>query len=104
SSNVSTSLSLTEVRQSQGKMSGYLVLGSGLQGSGPFSGTVDIAKHLQFTVTDAAGHTTLFFQGAMQSATHLSGDYYQCSPNPTQNGQCSRAPGNYGIWSVALVS
>lgn len=85
-------------------MSGYLILGSRLQGSGPFSGTIDTAKHFHFTVTDAVGHATFFFEGTMQSATSLSGDYYQCSPNPTQNSQCSRAPSNYGIWSAVLVS
>jgi hypothetical protein len=31
-------------------------------------------------------------------------NYYQCSPNLTQNSQCSRAPGSYGIWSVVLAS
>lgn len=72
------------------------------KGSGPFSGTIDTAKHLQFTVTDAAGHATFFFEGAMQSATSLSGDYYQCLPGPPQRGQCSKAPGSYGIWNVQL--
>jgi len=103
SSNVSTSLSLTGVRQSQGKITGYLVLGSGLQGSGPLSGTIDAAKHLQLTVTDSTGHAKFFFEGAMQSAISLSGDYYQCSPNSTQNSQCSRASSGYGIWSLVLA-
>ena len=103
SSNVSTSLSLTGVRQSQGKITGYLVLGSRLQGSGPFSGTIDTAKHLQLTVTDSTEHAKFFFEGAMQSAISLSGDYYQCSPNPTQNSHCSRASGGYGVWSLVLA-
>ncbi len=103
SSNVSTSLSLTGVRQSQGKITGYLVLGSGLQGSGPFSGTIDTAKHLQLIVTDSAGHAKFFFEGAMQSAISLGGDYYQCSPNSIQNSQCSRASSGYGTWSLLLA-
>jgi hypothetical protein len=103
SSNVSTSLSLTGVRQSQGKITGYLVLGSGLQGSGPFSGTIDTAKHLQLIVTDSAGHAKFFFEGAMQSAISLGGNYYQCSPNSIRKSQCSRAPSGYGIWSLLLA-
>jgi hypothetical protein len=100
SSNVRTDLSLTGVRQSQGKITGYLVLGSGLHGGGPFSGTVDPAKHLQLTVTDPTGHATFFFEGTMKSAGSLSGDYHQCSPNPTQNSQCNPASAGYGIWSL----
>jgi len=99
--NVSTSLSLTEARQSQRKINGYLIVGPELQGSGHFSGSVDAAGHVQFTVTDAAGNAILFFEGAMQSATSLSGDYYSCSG--TQESLCSWASGDYGIWSVALT-
>jgi len=103
--NVSTSISLTGIRQSQGNISGYLVLGPKMQGSGPFSGTIDTNKHIQFIVTDAAGHATLFFDGQMQSATSLSGDFYSCSPSPVgrvRGGRCSQAPGSYGIWNVVL--
>src|SRR5436309_674549 len=95
SSKVRTDLSLTRVRQSQGKITGYLVLGSGLHGSGPFSGTIDTAKQLKLTVTDPTGHATFFFEGVMKSAGSLSGDYHQCRPNPTQNSQCSPASGAY---------
>lgn len=100
--NMSTTMSLTRLRKSQGNISGYLIVDPKLQGSGPFSGTVDTAKNLQFTMTDAAGNATLFFEGAMQSATTLSGDYYSC--DHPQGSQCHRAPGSYGIWSVTLAS
>lgn len=63
SSNVSTSLSLTGVRQSQGKITGYLVLGPGLRGSGSFSGTIDTTNHLQLTVTDLRVMQRSFLQG-----------------------------------------
>lgn len=100
--NISTSMSLSNIQQNQGKISGYFTVGSKLKGSGPFSGTIDTAKHLQFIVTDAAGHTQLFFEGVMQSATSLSGDYYRC--NQTQGLQCRQIPGDYGIWSVVVTT
>jgi serine/threonine protein kinase len=102
--NVSTDMFLTVTQQNQSSFSGYLRLGSLVKGSGPFRGTIDTTKILQFTVTDAAGNATLFFEGGMQSATSLSGDYYQCGPAPIQGGKCSRAPGGYGIWNVIRAS
>ena len=103
---VSTSMSLTGIRQSQGNISGYFTLGHNMQGSGPFSGTIDTAKQVQFIVADAAGHATLFFEGVMQSATSMGGDYYRCNPvSPAQGRRCSQAPGgSYGIWNVVLTS
>ncbi len=100
--NVRTSLTFTDVRQNQGHISGYLTVGPGLLGYGPFSGTIDTAKHLQFTVTDPDGNPTLFFEGAMQSATSLSGDYYRC--NPAQGSPCVRGPVGYGLWNVQASS
>jgi len=101
--NVSTTMSLTGVQQSQGTISGYLTLGAKLRGSGPFSGTIDAEQHFRFIVTDSAGHALLFFEGAMQSATSLSGDYYQCSQ--AQGDSCSRATGGgYGIWNAVMVA
>jgi len=99
--NVSTSLSLTVVRQSQREINGYLIVGPELLGSGPFSGAVDDAGHVQLTVTNVAGNSILFFEGAVQSATSLSGDYYSCSG--IQESLCSWASGDYGIWSVTLT-
>ncbi len=102
---VSTSMSLSGIRQSQGNISGYLTLGPKLQGSGPFSGTIDTTKELKFVVTDNAGNATLFFEGVMQSGTSLTGDYYRCSPiGLSQVGQCSQVPGSYGIWNIVLTS
>jgi serine/threonine protein kinase len=105
SSNVSTSISLSGIRPGEGNISGYLTLGPKLQGSGPFSGTIDIAKRLQFIVTDTTGHALLFFEGNVQAADSLSGDYYRCnSIVPAQGGRCRQAPGSYGIWNVVLNS
>jgi serine/threonine protein kinase len=98
---VRTSLTLTQVQQSQGKISGVLIVGPGLLGFGPFSGTIDTTtKHLRFTVRDGAGNPTLFFEGDIQSATSLSGDYYRCIP--IQGNPCHRTTVGYGIWNVLL--
>lgn len=88
--NVKTEMSLTGLQQSQDAISGYF---TGLQLSGPLTGTVNNSRHIQFTVLDSAGHPILSFDGAMQSGGSLSGNY--CRLN--QARQCS---GDYGLWSV----
>jgi eukaryotic-like serine/threonine-protein kinase len=104
SANVSTTMSLTGIRQTQANISGYLALGPAVQGSGPFKGTVDTTRHFQFIVTDTAGNARLSFQGIIQSATSLGGDYYSCSPaGRSQGNRCSHTPGSYGIWNVVLT-
>jgi serine/threonine protein kinase len=92
--NVKTEMSLTGLQQSQDAISGYF---TGLQLSGPLTGTVNNSGHIQFTVLDFAGHPILSFDGAMQSGGSLSGNY--CRLN--QARQCS---GDYGLWSVVPAS
>ena len=92
--NVKTEMSLTGLQQSQDAISGYF---TGLQLSGPLTGTVNNSRHIQFTVLDSAGHPILSFDGAMQSGGSLSGNY--CRLN--QARQCS---GDYGLWSVSPAS
>ena len=105
SADVSTSMVLTGIRQSQGNINGYLTLGPKLQGSGPFSGTIAIAKELKFTVTGTSGSVSLFFEGVMLSATSLTGDFYRCSSVGLSQGEsCKQAPDSYGIWSIVLTS
>jgi eukaryotic-like serine/threonine-protein kinase len=89
--NITTSMTLTGLQQNQKNISGYF---TGLHINGPFRGTIDTPRHIQFSVTDSAGHRTLSFDGAMQPTGNLVGSY--C--NVGQNGQCA---GEYGIWSVA---
>ena len=92
--NVKTEMSLTGFQQSQDTISGYF---TGLQLSGPLTGTVNTSKHIQFTVLDSAGHPILSLEGAMQPGGSLSGSY--CRLN--QARQCS---GDYGLWSVSPAS
>ena len=95
--NLTTKMSLTGVQQSGGNTSGYLTLGSGLQGSGYFKGTITM-KQIQFTVTKDTGQAILSFEGVMQSPGTISGSY--CSLD--QEAQCNGD--QYGIWSVTPTS
>jgi len=87
---VSTKMSLTEIQQHQGNISGYF---TGLQISSTFTGNIDASRHVHFTLVNSAGHATIAFDGAIQSDGNLGGSY--CNLN--QQGRCS---GEYGIWSV----
>jgi serine/threonine protein kinase len=98
STNVKSNISLIGIRQKQGKISGYLIVNSNLQESGPFSGTIDTIRHLKFTVRGSGGQPILFFEGTVQSMTSLSGDYYHCGHS--QVGRCLRTTSGYGIWNV----
>ncbi len=95
--NLTTKMSLIRVQQSGGNMSGYLTLGSGLQGSEPFKGTIT-TKQIQFTVTSDTGQSILSFEGVMQSLGTISGSY--CSTD--QEARCNGD--QYGIWSDTPTS
>lgn len=103
SAKVSETLILQGIHQIGGTIHGYFTSGSPLALSGPFNGTIDLSKHFQLTVNDAAGQPALFLEGAIQTATSLSGDFYTCASPPTQGGTCSRASDGYGIWSAQLA-
>ena len=102
--NVSTTMILQGVHQIEGTINGYLTVGSPFEISGSFRGAIDFSKHFQLIVSDAAGHPILFLEGAIQSATSISGDYYRCASLPAQDGKCLRASDNYGIWSALLAT
>jgi hypothetical protein len=89
--NVSTKMSLTGMQQTQRSIRGSFF---GLHRTGTFTGTIGPAKHIQFTVKDAAGVFLFSFEGDMQSGGVLSGNY--CSLD--QQAHCT---GDYGLWSVA---
>jgi Protein of unknown function (DUF1616) len=99
SANLTTNMSLTEVQQSGGNINGYLTIHTLPQRGGPFKGMVTAAKHIQFTVIDETGHTTLSFDGDMQPGGTISGSY--CTID--RKGQCSSGSG-YGLWSVGPAS
>src|SRR5437016_5189169 len=65
--------------------------------NGPFTGTVNAAKQIQFTVTNSTGQATFSFQGVMQADGSITGTY--CSLE-VSTGKCS----DYGLWSIAPAS
>src|SRR5207248_1396180 len=103
SAKVSATMILQGIHQVGGMINGYLTINAPLEIDGPFHGTIDFAKHFQFTVTDAAGHPTLFIEGNIQNAASVSGDFYRCASAPAQGEQCARASDSYGIWSALPV-
>jgi serine/threonine protein kinase len=95
-SSIITGMALS-FQQSQGKISGQFTVNAPLVGNGALSGTVNSAKHLQFTVQGYQGNAPLLFVGAVQSDGGLAGTY--CSMG--SNGQCSASAGGSGTWKVA---
>ncbi len=93
---ISTSMALSQVQQQGASIRGNFLVGPGLQGNGPFNGTVSASRAVQFTVTGTFGHLPLLFQGTVQANGSMSGSY--CS---YRNNQCDQTAGGYGSWNVA---
>ncbi len=91
--NITTPMVLTVQQQNKGIIRGSF---TGLQVKSSFSGTIDTAKNIKFTVAGFAGHTSLSFEGLMHSDGNVAGSF--CSLD--QSGKCSA----YGIWSVNRTS
>lgn len=73
-------LTLTITQQSQQEISGRMMLGPGLTGSGPFTGTV-IGYSITFTVTSDDGLTITSLTGSITPQNTLSGTYSGYSTN-----------------------
>jgi len=89
-------MSLINVKQDGGKISGQLVLGPGLLGDGSFTGTVNTARRIRFTVPGVFSNGPLHFSGVVQADGSLKGNY--CSLD--QSNQCNPSAGGYGMWKV----
>jgi Domain of unknown function (DUF4397) len=99
---LTTSISLTSIRQQQGNVSGYFRmpennLFSEIPKSGPFQGTVSTSKEVQFTLLDNAGQVAFSFNGSILADKSIEGTY--CSLLAA-TGKCS----DYGLWSVSPAS
>ncbi len=93
-----STMSLTRISQRGATISGYFAVGSGLSGSGNFTGSVTSDNKIQLTVPGVHGFLPLFFQGQIQSDGSITGTY--CS---YRNTSCDYAGGGYGVWSVLPV-
>ncbi|GAC1349550.1 MAG: hypothetical protein NVSMB27_23750 [Ktedonobacteraceae bacterium] len=96
SPNITTGMSLSSISQNNGNISGYFTVNAPLVGSGPFTGTIDSNKYIQFTVQSYHGNAPLYFWGFVQQNSSLQGQY--CSLD--QSGHCSAYVGAGGYWSV----
>jgi|GEM_PF-5525531 len=92
---ITTSMGLS-IQQSEGTIGGLFTVGSRLVGSGPFTGAINPAKNLQFTVEGYHGNAPLFFSGSVQSDGSLAGNY--CSLD--SNAHCNTRTGASGTWKV----
>jgi serine/threonine protein kinase len=97
--NVTSTMSLTSVRQNGSAISGYFTVGPGLLGSGPFSGTVTTGGSITFLVQAYSNHLPLYFYGTVFTNGSMSGSY--CS---WQYNRCNNAAGGYGTWKVMPAS
>jgi len=93
---VTSTMSLTNMKQDGQNLSGYFALGPGLLGDGFFTGTIDTAQRIQFTVPGVSGNGPLHFTGIVQADGSLTGDY--CTLYQTKH--CNPGAGGYGTWNV----
>jgi hypothetical protein len=69
-------LTLTSIVQNEQVISGSVVIGPGLIGSGPFTGTVAVDGSVTFTdIPDVSPTSTITFIGSLQADGSLSGIY-----------------------------
>ena len=88
--NTTTNMSLTQISQSAGDISGYFT-GLGLTGS--FTGTVDTKGNIQFQVAIYGGTETIAFEGIIKLGGSPGGSY-----RVLRNQQFT---GESGAWSVS---
>jgi eukaryotic-like serine/threonine-protein kinase len=93
---VTASMTLSTVKQSGAKISGFLAVGSELSGNGNFAGNVTQDKKVQFLVAADNNNLPLFFSGTINTDGSMSGQY--CS---YKNGQCDANGGGHGIWNIS---
>jgi hypothetical protein len=100
-SNLTMNISLEHIQQQQGVICGSFDvmpenrLSNGIPWNNSFTGFINAAKQIQFTVTSKTGQATLSFEGVMQPDGSIAGTY--CSLSAV-TGKCSE----HGLWSVSI--
>jgi serine/threonine protein kinase len=93
--NIKSNMTLS-INQNQGSINGLFTVAPQLQGTGPFTGTIDTSNNIQFIVISKDTTAPILFQGTVNLDGSLSGRY--CSVN--QANQCDTSVGGHGTWMV----
>ena len=83
------------INQNQSSISGLFTVGQELKGTGPFTGTIDTNKNIQFLVVSNDTIAPILFKGTLLPDGSLSGSY--CSVK--SDNQCDATMGR-GTWNV----
>ena len=94
--NVPSPMTLTQMRQNDGHISGSF---SAMQIGGTFSGFLDTSKHISFTVAASRSLAPLYFTGAIGPEGNLAGTFCEIDQD-VQYIQCL-SNGVFGVWNVA---
>lgn len=98
--NITTSISLTDIQQLQGSICGYFsgktanALYNKIPANSPFTGSITATKQIQIIVTINSGQTSFDFDGFIRPNGNISGTYCGHGSNIKK---CSY----YGPWSVS---
>jgi eukaryotic-like serine/threonine-protein kinase len=90
--NVPSQMTLAQMQQNSGRISGLFIA---MHMKAPYTGFLDVATHIYFTVAASGGSASLNFTGSIQKNGILSGSFCQVD----QNGQCAGSV--FGLWRVA---
>lgn len=83
------SLTLAAIMQAGTNISGQVIIGVGLAGSGPFTGVIDTHGKLSFSNAPSDGGGPIIFSGSLKADGSLTGTY----TIPSANNQ-------FGTWDV----
>ncbi|HEV2661400.1 MAG TPA: serine/threonine-protein kinase [Ktedonobacteraceae bacterium] len=90
--NVASPMTLTQMRQKDGKISGVF---NGIHMSAPYTGFIDTSNNIIFTIAGSGGSAPLYFKGLVQKNGALSGQFNAVDQKGDYNN------GVFGFWNVA---
>jgi eukaryotic-like serine/threonine-protein kinase len=93
-----STMSLSQIQQSEGTITGYFSPGPRLIGAGTFNGLVTKDRHMSFLVASSQTDLPLYFEGRIQDDGSIAGTY--CS---YLHGSCNQQADGYGTWNVFPV-
>lgn len=92
---LSSTMSLSQIQQSEGTITGYFSPGPRLIGAGTFNGSVTKNRYMRFLVASSQTSLPIYFEGRIQDDGSIAGTY--CS---YLHGSCNQQAGGYGTWNV----